>query len=369
MKIAIATYYWQSSQGGGINKHLIGLVDALKKYSKDNEIEIIFIDGEDKNYYKVKTGRFSIIRESYSALKKIKPDVINVRESRPLLLGAALYCLFHKNVRLFYSFHTEPTPIKSKSGKIKKLFLNIPLQWALNKCNSVIFISNRMERPITQNSGIKITTKKAVIHPGINPTSVTSNEIDEFYKKFSIKRDSIVLLIQGFTAYGLKAEGVKLVIRALKEIITKFPKVVLLITREGDYTNELRDYAKKFDVFDNIIFTGDLEKPDVPLKICDIFVWPWLGEMGIGMSLLEAMSKGKPIIATSVYGTQELIKNEKTGLVVQATEMDLIKGITRLISDNDLKSKLGRNAKEMAFNDLTWEKSAKKHIMLYEGKD
>jgi glycosyltransferase involved in cell wall biosynthesis len=203
------------------------------------------------------------------------------------------------------------------------------------------------------------------ISMAIIPKEVTNIEIENFRKRFGIKDNSIVLLVQAFTASERKAKGVELVINSLKEIKKNIPNVLLVLTREGEFSKKLQEFAKKKGLSDNIIFTGDLKNGIVPLEVCDVFLWPWLGDSGFGLALLEAMLIKKPIVATSVTGKLPPLINNENALIINPDEHAIFEAVLKLLNDKQLAIKFGEKARKTVLENYTWEKVIKKFVELY----
>jgi glycosyltransferase involved in cell wall biosynthesis len=105
------------------------------------------------------------------------------------------------------------------------------------------------------------------------------------------------------------------------------------------------------------IFFKILEKPFVPLQICDIYTHISLAE-GLPLSLLEAMILGKPILATKIGGIPEAITDGVNGILIEPCEEQIIKNIEYLMANRNLARKMGDNAKETVINNFTWAKTA-----------
>jgi len=141
------------------------------------------------------------------------------------------------------------------------------------------------------------------------------------------------------------------------------------LTREGVYSNELKEFAKNEGVYDNVIFTGDVDNPFVPIAICDIYTHITLGEGGLSLALLEAMSMRKPIIATPIGGIPEAIENGKNGILVEPNVDKIAEKIEYLWENRGLAQELGMNAKKTAKEKFTWEKCGERFLALYRGKE
>ena len=354
MKVVLITNYWKNSAGGGIKIHLSNLVDELKK-SDNIEVTVVFREGEDSENVKVSGSKLVFAIKTFFVLKKLKPQVIHSH--------GPWYCLlagyFYKKIcgaKLIHTFLSYPSKL-SFIGTIVMEFL-------LNNCDYVTFVSKGLENEMNPLWALKYKSKREITYAGVKIRVVTQNEIDEFRKRFNIDEDSTILLGQGLTAVKGKAKGAKILMESVKKIKGRCPKIRLILTRAGQYSNELKEWAKKEGISDAVIFTGDISNPFVPLKICDIYTHISL-EDGLPISILEAMSLGKPIIATSIGGIPEAIENKINGILVEPDSDEISKQIIELIENKELAKKLGQEAKKTAEEKFTWDISVKKIMDIY----
>jgi len=103
----------------------------------------------------------------------------------------------------------------------------------------------------------------------------------------------------------------------------------------------------------------------------DLFVLPSIvdsmGETeGLGLVILEAMESGLPIIATSVGGITDIVKNEVNGILInQKNPHEIASAIDRIITDTELAKRLIHNSKQ-TITDFEPEKIADKHYSLFK---
>jgi len=87
---------------------------------------------------------------------------------------------------------------------------------------------------------------------------------------------------------------------------------------------------------------------------------------GISNSIIEYMALSKPVIGTRGGGTDELITDGYNGFLLDSGDVELlINRITELASDNELRSKLGTNAKQMVVDKFDLRKMTNEYIDLY----
>ena len=110
-------------------------------------------------------------------------------------------------------------------------------------------------------------------------------------------------------------KGYTSLLRAFHDVHRQFPQSILLIVGRGDLQPTLEACAQQFGVTAQVRFLG--ERTDAPaiLAALDVYVQTSLFE-GMSNALMEALALGKPVVATAVGGTLELIEDGRTGWLV-----------------------------------------------------
>ena len=353
MKIIIITNYWVNSEGGGIREYTKNFVSALSE-TKGVEVEVIFREGGDPNNFKMPSNKIKFSLKAKKILKKEKPDIVLSQGGWFTEYPAVAYKRKNKNIKTFALFHTQ---FSSKLAIHKRFIYN----FILNKFDKIGFVSKALEKNVREVARLKIRRDTFILYAGATVKIPTEKEIIEFKRKFMIPYDKPILLGLGLTALNYKAEGAKLLIRAVKILKDRGKNLTLILTREGKYSQMLKNYARLIGVSDSVIFTGDVDNPYVPLAICDIYTHITLGE-GLPISLLEAMAMGKPIIATPVGGIPEAIENGKNGILVDPDPEKIADAIEKLIRDGSLFKRLGDEAKKTAEEKFKWENTAQNFL-------
>ena len=102
-----------------------------------------------------------------------------------------------------------------------------------------------------------------------------------------------------------------------------------------------------------------------------VFLCPSIYEP-LGIVNLEAMACETAVIATRVGGIPEVVADGETGILVELSsdtaqfENELTKAITELMSDEDRSTALGRNGRQRAIAEFSWDKVARATMDLYE---
>ncbi len=358
MKITIITNYWLNSEGGGVREYTKNFVEALYKIDGIN-VNVIFREGEDPDNFKMPKNKVKFILSAYKTLKKIKPDVVLSQGGWFTEMPAWLYKLKNPSAKIFILFHTQ---FDKRLPLYKRLFYN----FLINRFDKVGFVSKALEKNVREVAGLKIKRETFILYAGAEAKELTQKDVDNFKKRFNIPDNKTILLGQALTAHKLKAEGAKLLIESVKMLKDRGVGVILILTREGRYSQMLKDFANLIGVEDSVIFTGDVENPYVPLAICDIYTHITLGE-GLPLALLEAMAMGKPIIATPVGGIPEAIKNGKNGILVEPDPKKIADAIENLHQNEEYQKFLGNNARIYVTNKFSWDITANEFIEIIGG--
>jgi glycosyltransferase involved in cell wall biosynthesis len=153
----------------------------------------------------------------------------------------------------------------------------------------------------------------AIVPNGVNAEYFSKEyppeELDELKKVLGKKADDFYLIT---TSRLVTKNASDDVIKALPLL----PKnVKFLILGVGPDEGMLRELAGNLKVSDRVVFLGQIGRAEIPkyLKISDIFIRPSISE-GFGISFVEAMIAGLPVIATAVGGITDFLTDRETGL-------------------------------------------------------
>ena len=120
------------------------------------------------------------------------------------------------------------------------------------------------------------------------------------------------------------------------------PRLRLVIVGEGPERPAIEAEVRERAIGDRVYLTGSVLDPRQLYGGFDLVVHPSLSE-GLSNTLLEAASAGRPIVATSVGGTAEIIHDELTGLLISPADIAAIsRAIMRLVANPDFRRRLGR---------------------------
>ena len=153
-------------------------------------------------------------------------------------------------------------------------------------------------------------------------------------------------------------------ILALLEALRDLPYTVDIIG-SGEQLEELERFTEENNI--NANFLGNILNHRLPeiLNQHEIFILPSLWE-GMPKTLLEAMSCGLPVIGTEVTGISEVIEHGKNGILCDTDPNSIKEAIIELMEDDELKQRLGMNARKTILEKFSLEEILEKELKAYE---
>jgi len=342
IKAVVITHIW--NKYGGTENHVKHLVEAMER--KNTDVTVIFRSGSDEKNKQISGNKIIFVMKSLLTLAKIKPKIVHAHATWFTLCPGVMYKLIKRDSNLMFRFHSFPE--RAQISRLERWSMRLLLQ----QCTLITFVSQGLKKEYETLYNIRFA-RCEVTYAGVTGKKICEQEIESFRDRYRIGRNSFILLAQSFTASKVKADGAKILIEVISVLREEFSDILLLITKKGKYSADLKLFATQKGVDRNIIFTGDIGNPFIPLALCDIYTHISLGD-GLPLSLLEAMSMGKPIIATPIGGIPEAIQHEISGLLVEPNVEKICENIRYLRQNNEAARSLGKNAQHTADEKFGW---------------
>jgi glycosyltransferase involved in cell wall biosynthesis len=168
-------------------------------------------------------------------------------------------------------------------------------------------------------------------------------------------------LVGNVGALDNRQKGQEYIIKVARELQDSHPDIQFLLVGGGDDEAMLRDMAKGLT---NLDFAGFVNNVGDYLAAFDLFILPSNKE-GVGSILMDAMSVGLPIVASSVGGVPEIIIDGDNGILIEAGRTDQLKtAILHLYVDRELALKIGDNGRSRGLN-FTADVMSQKYLEIY----
>lgn len=166
-----------------------------------------------------------------------------------------------------------------------------------------------------------------------------------------------------------QVKAVDLLPSVLSALRLRLSEIRLVITGEGSYRRTLFDEFKREDVRDLVDYLGVVPIETIPnlLNSTRVFLYPSRQE-ALGLSLIEAMACGVPVITTNVFGPSEIVTHARDGIAVRPGDsIELSEAVLEVLTDSQLRSRLGRNARKTVEKRFDLKKHSEQLLLLYRG--
>ena len=158
-------------------------------------------------------------------------------------------------------------------------------------------------------------------------------------------------------------------IRALAKVRSVIPDVRLKIVGDGPEEQSLKKLAADLQVSDLIAFTGKLSNARVMEEIDDALcvVIPSKYVENCSMVGIEALSRGKPIIAGNIGGLPDLVDDRETGFLVRPNDPDdLSEKIIYVMQNHPFSHEMGTRARAKYLNSFSKPAYYRTLLSVYE---
>jgi len=194
-----------------------------------------------------------------------------------------------------------------------------------------------------------------------NPNNIPSKSL---INKLGYSKQNKIIIT---TSRLVSKNGISDILYAFNKVSEKLPLCRLLIVGDGVLKPELKLLSAKLKLTSQVAFTGSVAHEVIPtfLAISDLFVRPSYKE-GFGISFLEAMASGVPVIATPVGGITDFVHDRKTGLLVPSGNVDaLSNAMIALLSNSKLRNKVTKRAINQIKIKYSWDNIVAEMEALY----
>lgn len=313
-------------------------------------------------------------RDSISSeLRNIRPSLVlaasNYATAMPALMAAKeLGIPFIYEVRGFWEVtRVSREPEYELSNHYQNMVYHETL--VCNHADHVFTLTNPMKDELIKR-GVS-SNKISIVPNSCDPTVFKAQERDQqLAVHYGIRAEDVVI---GYIGSFVQYEGLDDLVASCEVLAKKNLHFKLLIVgnenvssgEKGPITSEIIGLASKYNLRDHLIMPGRIPHDQVAshYSLIDIAPFPRkpqpVTEMVSPMKPLEAFAMEKAVVVSSVKALQEMVIDNKTGLVYEKGRIEsLSDALEKLILDPVLRGKLGKAAKTWLEKERTWEKTS-----------
>ena len=370
----------------------VAAVETIKRLSQKHQL-MVFV-GNDKKIHSLLPQSVTVIPVYYPRipnfmglsyaligtpqiawhLSRRRFDLLWAKQEYPqAIVGAIIKKIFKKPLYVTIQnprMHEEELVLSGGNTFIKKLapkLLTPVLSWSYAQADVLAAVSSYSAKETINMGGKRViiipngvdTKKFGVRSLELNVQSQEygvkgsqSNDHKDEHKKKIIKNTFTIVS----TSSLIPRNGIDTLIAAVA-LLPKEIKWRLIIAGEGPEGKILKQQISNLKLSQQIVMLGRVENKRIPelLSQSDLFVRPSRFE-GFGVSFIEAMATGVPVIATPVGGIPDFITHRETGLLVESDNpRALAEAIEHIASDQALSKKLVSNASELIKKQYQWD--------------
>ncbi|MDD5171413.1 MAG: glycosyltransferase [Candidatus ainarchaeum sp.] len=381
MKIALFTDTYLPQ----INGVSIYISDAIRVLSKEHDV-VLFAPGEGRLRMEQVSPRFRIwwipsspfpFYEGYriasmnykrvsDLLRKEKPDVVHAHA--PINLGLqGIVAAKRKRIPTVATYHTHyPDYVPHLlSGKLPGVLRQATQFTAKKFVKHTFGMADVVTAPTHELvAELRSYGMDNVVHlpDGIDLAKLkcTKKEVMAFRKTHRITAGKKVVLYLGRISFEKRLD---VLLEAFRSIERR--DRLLVVAGGGPYLKGFRNIAGGLGI-KNIIFTGYVKDKDLGAAYCcaDVFASASDSET-FGLTFVEAMYAGVPVIGVGRLGPKDIIKDGRNGILVKPGDTDcLARAMAKLLTHSALRERMGKEARKTALG-YSIEKSAKRTLDIY----
>lgn len=233
---------------------------------------------------------------------------------------------------------------------------------ALTIADRIVAVSQLTKNAIIREYHIP-ADKIEVVHNHFDITGlIADNQTGNAYAYLASKKQQGYKVVASIGRLTIQ-KGLTNLLRAFKIVVDHAPKTLLLMVGAGDQRNELIALAADLGIGQHVLFT-DFQRGKTyrdAYTIADLFVMPSVSEP-FGLTALEAIGYGAPVLLSNQTGVSELIRN---ALKVDFWDVDAMANkIVGLVRNDALRAELHTNSYR-EYLSHSWDKSAERLLGVY----
>ncbi|GBD89920.1 GDP-mannose-dependent alpha-(1-6)-phosphatidylinositol monomannoside mannosyltransferase [bacterium BMS3Abin04] len=180
-------------------------------------------------------------------------------------------------------------------------------------------------------------------------------------KSIAPNNEKVLVHTSNFRPVKRVCDTIKILSLVKKELPAK-----LLLVGDGPDRSDCERLVRDLGLQDDVIFLGKQDGLEELLIVADIFLMPSQSE-SFGLSALEAMSCGLPVVSSSVGGLPELVNHNETGFIAEFGDINrMAKYVLDLLTNEKKYKKFSNNAREKAVTSFDKKIVVPKYLEYYE---
>ncbi len=239
------------------------------------------------------------------------------------------------------------------------------LQLAGRRFRVLVANSNLMKNDVTRRFGVPAESV-SVIYPGFDSCRFSPGSRDDFRMpmRAELGVKPTELLYGLITSGDFEKRGLKSFLRAFADVARALPEARAVVVGKESRPGPYLALARDLDIGDRVVFREPVADVWRFYHALDVYVHPARWEE-FGMSVLEALACGLPVIAGATVGAAELLKGELREFVLAEPAGEALAHAMLVFSDPERRARAGALGPVSAA-PCSWDRSAAPLLNLYE---
>lgn len=231
------------------------------------------------------------------------------------------------------------------------------ISFAINKSDAVTAVSQSLKNDTYKLFGVN--REIDVIPNFLNLDKMSDLRNESLRRDFVNEGEKAIIHISNFRPVKRILDVMEIYYQVSQTIPSK-----LIMIGDGPERNAAEQKCRELGICDKVVFLGNVRNPMEFLAIGDLFILPSESE-SFGLSALEAMACGVPVISTNTGGLPEVNRHGVTGMMSDVGDVeDMARNAIFILEDNARHEKFRRNALARV-KDFSLEKILPQYIALY----
>ncbi len=321
---------------------------ALPEIERDEAVEKLFKSSDIDENVDILTDQLA------GLIHDLQPDVIHAH---------SIYVVFNKvitklrslnklQIPVIMTLHGLPKPLILPDGKETTDYNELVSDFGFDL---VLAVSENVAEALKNHLDSSLHERVRTIYSGIDLS--VFKPLPDLDKQWDL----------AFMGRLERMKSVDLFPEMLSLLKVNHPGLKMMMTGEGSLKDWLFNEFDEMGVSSMVDYQGVVETEDVPVLInkSRIFLYP-SREEPFGLSIVEAMACGVPVITTDVFGPREIVRHNYDGIAVPPDDVKaLAKAIESLLKDNELRERISVNALKSVQEKYDIRSHAKHLVEIY----
>jgi glycosyltransferase involved in cell wall biosynthesis len=365
----------ERGSGGGLDRVFWDLVDELTAFPDLSVIPFFFqhrpaaVERRSGEFCLGSTSQFAgrrlwhLRQAVFSELKHSRLDSLLVASHFAFYAGALLPRLSRMNHVVH--FHG---PWAGETAAERRLQLNVAMKRAVecavySSASAFVTLSHAFKELLTAE--YRVDPARVHVIPGaVDVRRFSPGDRIAARRRFGWPEDTRILFC---VRRLVRRMGLENLLNAFAQVAREHPDAMLVIGGTGPLRDELEVKSKDLDLSLRIRFTGFIPETDLPLayRAADLSILPSQSLEGFGLTALESLACGTPVLVTPVGGLPEVVKQLDTRLILPDKGADAMADRLHLFLSGALSLPSAEECSQYVRSNFSWPTIAERIRALY----